>query len=59
MASRIPVERLRTGMTVLEKHGKIVLKEYFITSHRFPSISFVTAAGAIVIWHRCGYVWVE
>lgn len=65
MPTRIPVEELQVGMTVLAEKPNgsfvtdVVLARYFTTSVRFPTISFVTSSGALVKWHRCGHVWIR
>jgi hypothetical protein len=64
---RIHVSQLQVGMTVLRERedGQLVtdctLAKRFTNSaspRLAPALSFVTTAKQLVIWQRCGYVWV-
>jgi hypothetical protein len=60
----IPVTDLQTGMTVWELTGNgwkqgPTLGKYFLTSLRFPTITFERKnGGGILEWHPCGSVYV-
>lgn len=61
---RIPVTELQTGMTVWERNRDHweqgpTLGRYFLTSLRFPTITFERKnGGPILEWHPCGHVYV-
>lgn len=60
----IPVTDLKVGMTVYKwVNNRLIpdylLREYFPTSEKFPTLSFITASDQRVIWRPCGKVWVK